>query len=306
MDPFIKNLSEIIRNTDMNNTYKMVWIRSIVETCVLNPTVEIIHFDDLSPKIFGYYWNQTIFFGLEQGPNPHKRPEIHQIVLELVDRYRQENGYQPVFFSKVEKIISIPVTKISSVLRKDVCHRFQKTDEIYDLDRENRTIRPHRPDLIRNYSDILFDLINYRWTQELETFNTSPRISKKVKGTNIEKFKRRPLRDFHMYLNLENPDHICFHTGEPIEDTNLSVDHVIPWSYLYSDDLWNLVYVHKSHNSSKGNKIPSQKTIGQLEERNRELIKLVEKEHPKDKLTEELRLSIENNLVRKSWVGCKG
>ena len=62
MEPYIKKLSEIIRNSDMNNTYKMVWIRSIVETCVLVPDKETIHFDDLSPKIFGYYWNQTIFF----------------------------------------------------------------------------------------------------------------------------------------------------------------------------------------------------------------------------------------------------
>jgi hypothetical protein len=45
-----------------------VWIRSIVETCVLNPDQPVIHFDELSSKIFGYYWNQTIFFDLEQGP----------------------------------------------------------------------------------------------------------------------------------------------------------------------------------------------------------------------------------------------
>ena len=69
MEPYITQLSKIIRNTDMNNTYKMVWIRSIVEICVLDPDKETIHFDDLPPKIFGYYWNQTIFFDLEQGPN---------------------------------------------------------------------------------------------------------------------------------------------------------------------------------------------------------------------------------------------
>ena len=82
MEPYITHLTTVIRNTDMNNTYKMVWVRSIVETCVLNPFIEIIPFDELAPKIFGYYWNQTIFFDLEQGPNLRKRPKIHQIVLE--------------------------------------------------------------------------------------------------------------------------------------------------------------------------------------------------------------------------------
>lgn len=306
MEPYIKKLSEIIRNTDMNNTYKMVWIRSIVETCVLVPDKETIHFDDLSPKIFGYYWNQTIFFHLEQGPNPHKRPEIHQIVLEQVNRYRERQGSQPVFFSKIEDSISIPVSKISSVLKKDVCHRFQKSNEIYDLDRENRTIRPHQPDLIRDYSDVLFDLINYRWTQELETFNSSPRISKKVKGTDRENIRRKPLTKFRKYLDLENPKHTCFHTGEQIETENLSIDHIIPWSYLFSDDLWNLVYANKYHNSSKGNRIPSEKTIKRLEDRNKNLLSEIELRGMEDKQVEELNLSIERDYVRKSWVGCKG
>ena len=108
------------------------------------------------------------------------------------------------------------------------------------------------------------------------------------------------------YLDLENPDHICFHNRCPIEDKNLSIDHVIPWSYLFSDDLWNLVYVDKSNNSEKGNRIPSQKTIKRLVDRNKDLMKLVEPKYPKDKQTEELKLSIERDLVQKSWVGCKG
>lgn len=306
MEPYITQLSKIIRNTDMNNTYKMVWIRSIVETCVLDPDKETIHFDDLSPKIFGYYWNQTIFFDLEQGPNPRKRPEIHQMVLEQVNRYREEQDSQPVFFSKTSDCISIPVSKISSVLKKDVCHRFQKSNEIYELDRESRTIRPHQPDLIRDYSDVLFDLINYRWTQELETFNTSPRISKKVKGTDRESIKRKPLTKFRKYLDLENTQRICFHTGVQIEAGNLSIDHVIPWSYLFSDDLWNLVYVDKSHNSSKGNRIPSEETIKRLEDRNKNLLSEIELSGLEDKQVEELKLSIEGDYVRKSWVGCKG
>ncbi|MBL12321.1 MAG: HNH endonuclease [Rhodospirillaceae bacterium] len=306
MDPYITHLTTVIRNTDMNNTYKMVWIRSIVETCVLNPFIEIIPFDELAPKIFGYYWNQTIFFDLEQGPNLRKRPKIHQIVLEQVNRYRKTYGLQPIFFSKVGDKVEIPVSKISSILKTDVCHRFQKSDEIYDLDRDNRTIRPHQPDLIRKYSDVLFDLINYRWTQELERFNSSPRISQKIKGTDQENIRRKSLARFHQYLDVENPQHICFHTGKPINRGNLSIDHVIPWSYLFSDDLWNLVYVDKSYNSSKGNRVPSENTIKRLEERNKRLLSLIHSGPKKNKQKEELSLAIDKDYVRKSWVGCKG
>ena len=69
MDQYIKDLTYVIQNGEMENTYKMVWVRSIVETCVLDPNVQEIQFDHLSKLIFGYYWNQTIYFDLEQSPN---------------------------------------------------------------------------------------------------------------------------------------------------------------------------------------------------------------------------------------------
>ena len=310
MDPYIKDLCEVIQNGEMENTYKMVWIRSIVETCVLEPSLKEIHFDQLSQKIFGYYWNQTIYFDLEQSPNPNKRPEIYQIVVEEINRYRSQHGHQPRWFSRIENKVDVPIRKISSVLTKDVCWRFPKvggkTYDLYQLSKTNRTISVHQPHLIRDYSKILFDLINYRWTQKLEEFNHSPRISKKVRGTDREDIKRSPLTKYKKYLDLENPEHICFHTGQTIEDKNLSIDHVIPWSYLFSDDLWNLVYVDRSYNSSKGNQIPSDETINKLESRNITLLAKLKSQGMFDKQVDELQLSVSEGLVKKFWVGCQG
>lgn len=310
MDPYIKDLCEVIQNGDMENTYKMAWIRSIVETCVLETSSKKIHFDQLSQKIFGYYWNQTIYFDLEQGPNPNKRPEIYQLVVEEIKRYRSQYGYQPQWYSRIENKVDVPIRKISSVLKKDVCYRFPKvsgkTYDFYDLNKADRTISVHCPHLIGEYSKILFDVINYRWTQKLEDFNHSPRISKKVRGTDREDIKRSSLTKFKKYLDIENPEHICFHTGNRIEDKNLSIDHVIPWSYLFYDDLWNLVYVDRSYNSSKGNQIPSEETVNKLENRNLTLMKKIKSKGLFDKYIDELELSITDGLVKKFWVGCQG
>jgi len=309
MEQYIKDLTYVIQNGEMENTYKMVWVRSIVETCVLDPNVQEIQFDHLSKLIFGYYWNQTIYFDLEQSPNPLKRPVIYQIVKEEISEYRHKNGKQPVWFSGAENSVSIPVSKISTILSKDVCWRFPKVGkenfDLYYLDIKNRTIILHRTDLIREYANVLFDVINYRWTQKLEEFNHSPRISQKVRGTDRENIRRKSLAKFRKYLDLENPDHVCFHTGRKIKYENLSIDHVLPWSYLFSDNLWNLVYVDKSFNSSKGNIIPKEETIEKLENRNIHLLKSMEIEFPNTKVTDELNLSIETDLIRKSWVGCK-
>lgn len=276
---------------------------------MLDPNVQEIQFDHLSKLIFGYYWNQTIYFDLEQSPNPLKRPVIYQIVKEEISEYRHKNGKQPVWFSGAENSVSIPVSKISTILSKDVCWRFPKVGkenfDLYDLDIKSRTIILHRTDLIREYANVLFDVINYRWTQKLEEFNHSPRISQKVRGTDRENIRRKSLAKFRKYLDLENPDHVCFHTGRKIKYENLSIDHVLPWSYLFSDNLWNLVYVDKSFNSSKGNIIPKEETIEKLENRNIHLLKSMEIEFPNTKVMDELKLSIETDLIRKSWVGCK-
>ena len=90
-----------------------------------------------------------------------------------------------------------------------------------------------------------------------------------------------------------------------IKDDELSIDHVIPWSYLYSDDLWNLVYVKKSENSIKSNRLPSEAMIEKLEKRNKRLLALLD-QNKKDKHSEELEFAIEKDLVRNFWIGCKG
>ena len=288
----------------MENTYKMSWVRSITEYLITNPNDDTIHFDDLSPLIFKYYWNQIIFFDLKQSPSPNKPPVICQIVKNEIDK---QQSAMPVLFTRIENRIEIPIKQISDVLKIDVSHRFLKLGsedfEIYDLNKKNRTLLIKEPDIFRKYADILFELINYRWTQKLEDFNSSPRISKKVRGTDREEIKRGNLSKFKKYLYLENPERRCFITQELISDDE-SVDHVIPWSYLYSDDIWNLVLVKKGANSSKSNKIPEEELINKLEQRNEKLLELTEYES--DKQIEELRLAIQNDYVRKFWTGCRG
>jgi hypothetical protein len=305
MDDYLRNLTRVIRECKMTNTYKMCWMRSIVEYLINNPCEDTIKFDELSPLIFKYYWNQIIFFDLQQGSNPDKPPEICQIVKKKIDLYK---GKKPEVFTRVLTTIDVPVKEISNVLIKDVSWRFLEIDgkalDLYELNKNTREIKIKHSDIVRNNADILFELINYRWVQELEKYNSSPRISKKVNGTNREDIKRGSLRKFHKYLDLENPNKICFISGKKIQ--NLSVDHVIPWSYLYSDDLWNLVYVEQGLNSSKSNTIPSEEMIEKLIDRNHRLMKKMLHNGFTDKQKEELDLSIRRDYVKQFWIGCKG
>ena len=98
----------------------------------------------------------------------------------------------------------------------------------------------------------------------------------------------------------------CFICGEEIKNETPSIDHVIPWSYMYHDDLWNLVYTHKSCNSSKSNILVNEKDIKKLESRNIELMKLMDSNKINYKHSDELRFSIEKGHPMMFWMNYKG
>ena len=45
-------------------------------------------------------------------------------------------------------------------------------------------------------------------------------------------------------------------TGKPIDPGDYDVDHFIPWSFVMNDELWNLMPMDPSLNSSKSNRLP--------------------------------------------------
>lgn len=45
-------------------------------------------------------------------------------------------------------------------------------------------------------------------------------------------------------------------TGEAVVPKQYAVDHFIPWSFVMNDELWNLMPMDSSLNSSKGNRLP--------------------------------------------------
>ena len=59
--------------------------------------------------------------------------------------------------------------------------------------------------------------------------------------------------------------------GDTRRDLSTTVDHVIPWSFLLEDDLWDLVLACYRCNSTKSDWLPDHAFIEKLLLRNREL-----------------------------------
>lgn len=296
----------LIRHGSNVNSYKICWAKAIVALCQEDPGAKSISLDSISKKMFQYYWNQTIYFDLLQGNNPNKRAVFLSEVRKYIDLYYTKVGNRkPEHYEKVEHHLDVNWKKLVGVLKLDVSWRFLKyKGSISDLYRYEKGANELYIDCakeISDFSSVLYDVINYKWTQVLENFNSSPRIAKKVRVIDFPEIKRGALGKFRAYLDIENPRHVCFHCNKEIINETPAIDHVIPWSFIYSDDLWNLVYMHQSCNSSKSNSIPQEEDVLKLEKRNTALLNLL----PENKVRTELSTAIEKDFVRKFWINCK-
>lgn len=316
---YIDDWLTIIEQMNNDNTYKLAWGRAIIE-CVKFDNYEvskedaIIKFEDIAKCIIKYYWNQLFFFNLKQSPYKDKVPVICTDVSKLIDRWKENKQTNiPVWYNEKDvlnndkELFDRVLKHIVKTLHENVSWRFKNitggTKEIYKYSKNVDTIILSIEDVnnLKDYSIIISKLLNFKWTQLLEKFNFQPKIASKVSGISENKIRRNNLSKYKEELIKEhNGKAIDFYTGKELSDDDISVDHVIPWSFIYSDDIWNLVLTSKSNNSAKSNAIPDAEIIERLKDRNENLVNFVSKTY---------KLSLEeamlNNYLDKMYYNCR-
>ena len=106
MDRIISSWFNVIQNGLLQNTYKLAWAKAIIECCRDGEGTNTYSFDDISLKMFGYYWNQTIHHNFKQSLNPNKPPVFLSYVNDKISDYQEQKGYRPIDFVKVRDSIS--------------------------------------------------------------------------------------------------------------------------------------------------------------------------------------------------------
>ena len=308
MDDYLNQWISIIEGMVNSNTYKIMWGKAIIDI-LDEEDIQFITFEQIAHKMISYYWDLEFFFGLKQAPQKDKSPVIVQVVQEIIETYKNDSSPIPDWYVKAEKeVLNYPafnkwVRKIITIMKQDVCYRFMIVGGqslptyVLDIDMETITLSEQQIKVIRSNGFVLKQLLNYKLAQLLEQYNDSPRITQKVRGLSDQQLRRNSLKKFKDILLALAPNEpiLDFYTGEVLDRHDISLDHVIPWSFIYSNDLWNLVITSRSNNSKKSNRTPSKEIIDQLQERNRQLLS----SNLDTKYKEELQLSIEQNYPAK-------
>ena len=139
------------------------------------------------------------------------------------------------------------VTKTHLILQKNALDTF--------TDNQNK---PLNHELSSRWELLEFGFENTKKEESLEVDFKSELVIKKNKRTPISQL--RPILNGYQRGN-------CFYCGLKLDDS-IEVDHVIPWSAVEHDEIWNLVLAHVDCNRLKTNDLPPKRYVKKLIQRN--------------------------------------
>jgi hypothetical protein len=114
---------------------------------------------------------------------------------------------------------------------------------------------------------------------------------------NIVHRKELLFAEFRGYLEMENPDHICFLCGEPIADEPC-LHYVIPQWLIGTDNLYNMVFAHEECSIKADENVPTKQQILKAEARNEKLLKIMLENDIDNNYTQELDYCNRFKLLR--------
>jgi hypothetical protein len=231
----------------------------------------------LAERFVDYYWPLTLRFRVRQATDPTRDPVIMRFIRQeaaeltlsphaLVGEYRKK--YSKRYDTLLKSCCDLGGCFDEVIPRFHNVHRGHVRAPLYDAGENGLRLKTGVAEFLRNYSRTLQLLAIGGWVRFTEQFTTAPRLYEKIAGLSPER-KQQRYRKF-----LAEQQQQCFYceaAGVPLD-----VEHLIRWSFVLEDRIWNLVLACQKCNSAKGDRIPTAIYLSRLRERNIGLLKLLD------------------------------
>jgi len=285
----------ILKKGRKANTYKFALARALLQYCNENDRTGAstyrIPYTYLAGRFLRYYWHQECKFRIKQDFQTESTPKAIQAIrnafgeqaygdfgdADADKKAEAERDILRTVFGNARSNTSMVVPKFQKVMRGQ---HAEERRIFYDYDDEKKAIylKAEAFDFFKSNNGILAGLVLAEWAKFLERINGSlPRLVAKIEQ---DSFKRRPLIPFRDAY-IKHTDH-CFYCSGRLErrGRGIQVDHLLPWSYIFEDEAWNLVLSCQECNCKKSNSLPQQEFLDLLIDRNstyRDRISLLER-----------------------------
>lgn len=266
-------ISQSLFSGKHTTTYKYCFLKSLLDNLYSFDDRYSIDLEIIGKTFVSIYWNMIVVYKIPQ-----------------MNRY--ETGAKSIFEKTTEEIIKdrpylVDVyydsmkeedrneynKKAIPEFKKNVIGAFYEDTKgmLFGFSKKDRKIwLNHKSFCFLNDNKMIIEQVNYyQWLKMVESILKSSKNSIKNLSTILECItKRNDLTNFknelYKYGNYEK----CFYCGRKL-NKNAHLDHVIPWSFLKNDNLWNLVFSCSTCNESKSNSVPDNEYLERLEERNK-------------------------------------
>ncbi|GGM42861.1 hypothetical protein GCM10011351_31000 [Paraliobacillus quinghaiensis] len=256
-----------------SSTYKYALIKALIENLYqVNDRFELTY-DQLAYSFTKVYWNLIVQHNLIK-QNRGKNARVVTIIKEIQSKYQIPAEFS---FDKIAAQIQIKmVSEVKSTMKQNVFGALygDTSEKFYAFDHKHDyfKLNPSVHSFMLNYQRLIVNLTNYHMAKMIEELNEVPSINYLL--GKVETIARRStLRPFEKVL-LNHFKNSCFYCGKALSNgkRQTHVDHFIPWSFVQSDHIWNLVLSCSTCNGSKSDKLPKRYFLDSIIDRNNELI----------------------------------
>jgi len=273
----------IISKGKKDNTYKFALAKYLLDLSktIKNEQDILISYQDISEAFLKYYWIQECKYKIKQDFKKNSQPVVITIIQKYCGQDYIPTSYEKYFKNRKEIRKSI-IQDIEANCLKDVIPRFQPK-EYNKFYSHNHTVSANgkkfympikaKRNIILNIDAIMFLKNNYdllykslilEWAKFLEKTNFTPRLISKIE--NLGDNKRNSLNKYKKILM--KIDNLCFYCNENLNDKKIHIDHFIPWSYIFEDEIWNLVLSCSSCNLKKSDYLATEECLSKISNRN--------------------------------------
>jgi 5-methylcytosine-specific restriction endonuclease McrA len=246
----------------MSASYKPTLLAAIVRNVDAEQNSQSIGLTSLADEYLKMYWSQVVVFRMRHSPRDEAQPKIVQHILEcsatndirrLADLSEAKRGQ---LIRAIAKVLTINVLKAFHASKPD------RMPPLYSWSVQKNEIEltADAVAFIRENALSLKLIAFYFLALFLSKLNTVPHILEKVERDDA---RRESLTRFAKQFQALG-ERTCFYCNGILNAGAGTVDHFIPWSFVFEDRLWNLVPACRPCNSSKSDRLPDELMLQRL------------------------------------------
>lgn len=256
-------VAALARDSNMSSSYKPALLKALIRI-VRGGGESPISLLQIGHEFVNLYWVQTVVFRLRQAATIVTEPEVVRRIRSTSDL----TGVRRLSQLQADSRLQLDC-EMASILKINVLDRFHRSapnamKPLYVWRSSDHFITSDEETLafLRMSGHALEMIANHWWARYLERVNMlAPLIIEKVERNGAE---RGSLAKYLKILRMTDRTQ-CFYCDRPIDGSETPhVDHVIPWSFLLSNPLWDLVLSCASCNLAKSDVLPDSRFLDKL------------------------------------------